>query len=161
MGPADGRFRPLRLDDRPPLRDGRAAAWLSRNQDDAANGPLSEAQACGERGRSAAEPVLIMRSRALTPTPLPQAGEGLSLLPLAGEGGRAKRGRMRAFYPAACETSAASRVGFGSPSNPQATRASIICGGAGASTSIGGFVFDSGTTTLRARSCSGVSARAP
>ena len=36
-----------------------------------------------------------------------------------------------------------------------------MCGGAGASTSIGGFDFDKGTTTLRANNCNGSSARAP
>ena len=34
-------------------------------------------------------------------------------------------------------------------------------GGAGASTSIGGFDFESGTITLRASNCSDRSARAP
>ena len=43
MGPAHGGLRSLRLDDRPPVRDGRAPARLSRNQDDAAHRPLPEA----------------------------------------------------------------------------------------------------------------------
>jgi len=44
---------------------------------------------------------------------------------------------------------------------PQAASVSSMCGGAGASTSIGGFPFVSGTTTLRASNWSGASARAP
>jgi hypothetical protein len=49
----------------------------------------------------------------------------------------------------------------GSSSKPQVVSISNMCGGAGASTSIGGFDFESGTITLRASSWSGRSARAP
>ncbi len=48
-----------------------------------------------------------------------------------------------------------------SPSKPQAASASSMWGGAGASTSIGGFDFESGTITRRASNWSGRSARAP
>ena len=48
-----------------------------------------------------------------------------------------------------------------SPTKPQAASASSMWGGAGASTSIGGFDFESGTITLRASNWSGRSARAP
>jgi len=41
-------------------------------------------------------PSALELDQPLTPTPLPQAGEGLSLRPLAGEGGPTKSGRMRA-----------------------------------------------------------------
>src|ERR1700677_1352263 len=49
----------------------------------------------------------------------------------------------------------------GSPSKPQAAKASSMCDGAGASTSIGGFDFESGTITLRATNCRGRAGRAP
>ena len=48
-----------------------------------------------------------------------------------------------------------------SPAKPQAVSVSSICDGAGASTSIGGCDFESGTTTLRASNCRDTSARSP
>ena len=60
--------------------------------------------------------------------------------------GRLTRGRATRGLRSGCR-----RI----PTKPQAASASSMCGGAGASTSIGGFDFESGTTTLRASNCSG------
>ena len=62
VGPAHGRLRPLRLDDRAPVRDGRAPAWLPRNVAGAAHGPVPQAGRRADRGRRAAQPVLTRRS---------------------------------------------------------------------------------------------------
>ena len=60
------------------------------------------------------------------------------------------------LYSEIAPTTAAGTAGAGgSASKPQAASASSMWGGAGASTSIGGFDFESGTTTLRASNWSG------
>ena len=51
MGPAHGGLRPLRLDDRPPVRDRRAQARLSREGLRAAHRPVQAAGAARPRGR--------------------------------------------------------------------------------------------------------------
>ena len=56
MGAADGGLRALRLDDRPPVRDGRAPARLQRDEEDAARRPVPAAGP-GRQG-CAAQPVL-------------------------------------------------------------------------------------------------------
>ena len=55
----------------------------------------------------------------------------------------------------------AAGAGAGSPANPQAARVSRMCGGVGASTTIGGWFLDRGTSTRRASNCRAKSARAP
>jgi len=60
----------------------------------------------------------------------------------------------RAMAPAPKTPASTAATGDVSPANPQAVSASIICAGAGASTTTAGLFFASGTLTRRASNCS-------
>src|SRR5271166_301347 len=87
VGAPHGGLRPLRLDDRAAVRDGRAAARLSGDENVPARRSLREAESRSQRDRRAAEPVL---------TP-PRRASRAALLAGGGRGPR-KTGWRRSFF---------------------------------------------------------------
>jgi hypothetical protein len=130
VGPAYGGLRPLRLDDRAPVRNGRAPARLSRDVEGAADRLVSQADSQRGRRQRAAQPVLTRR----VPSPA-RAGPGRDggLLglgrssesssgqpPIRGDEGGPKASRCRSYA-----RRARSSVGSRSSDKAEASRTSL------------------------------------
>jgi hypothetical protein len=129
VGPAHGRVRPLRLDDRAPVRDGRAPARLPGDVAGAAHRPVSYADRRPTRGQRATQPVLTRRAPCPAgfgsgrdgggPRPDRSSGSSSGRPPVRGDGDtKAYRRRSRARRPR-------SSVGSRSSGNAEASRTSL------------------------------------
>ena len=125
MGPSHGGLRPLRLDDRAAVRDGRPPPRLPRDLAGAAHRPLPEARARSQRRRRPAQPVLTRRA------PCP-AGFGSSgdRGPRPGRLSRSSGGRRHCGGPKASRRRsharrARSAVGSRSSGSAEASRTSL------------------------------------